>query len=235
MQGFTKVDRKRQNESSTPDADGVEQNSDPKRSTEWTLTQEAIENGIQSTTRYRNKKSDKDKDRSYYVNDAHGFRHGIAANRLASTRSAYPYRVNKVYRDYPVRHGPTSGHFARTCSPQGQWFPYGDALISHVTSQASSQGQNIKTEPDVATLQVSTGVDHYGLIMQDPQMMHNGIPFDMSTSGGYSMAAPSQPTGPFPYGTSDVHLGYSGTGNDPPLPADISQAFWSGPGGGQGF
>lgn len=226
----------------TPELEDPQPSGDPKRSTEWTLTDDAINNGIQSTTRYRNKKNDKDRERaSYYAQEAHNFRQGIAANRLASTRNReFPSRVTKAYR-YPMRSAPTSGYFARTSSPQGQW--YTDALLS----QATSQEPHIKTEPGMPLMPSTTGPDSYGLMMPDHQMMHAGGPFDMpahTSPSMYPIGAHSQQSAPYPYDTSDVQpqLGYPGTGDGvdanrfgPPVPADMSHGLYWSDANGQGY
>lgn len=219
----------------TPEIEDSQSNSDPKKSTEWTLTDDAIENGIQSTTRYRNKKGDKDRERQYYAQDSHGFRHGIAANRLASPRNReFPSRVAKPYQRPYFMRAPTSGYFNRTSSPHGQW--YSQALYE----QATGQDQNIKTEPGLSTLQGTTGPDSYGLMMPDHQMMHTGVPYDMPTNSSQSMypiGGHSQPSAPFPFGTSDVQLGYPGAGDGAdanrfatPVPADMPHGlYWPDP------
>lgn len=215
----------------TPEVEDPQASSDPKRSTEWTLTDDAIKNGIQSTTRYRNKKNDKDRERSYYAQE---FGHGIAANRLASGRNRdFSSRVSKPYQRgyHPVRLAPTSGYFARASSPHSQWL--NDVFMREATSPV----QNIKAEPGLSTLPSTTSADTYGLIMPEHQMMHAGVPFDMpaSSQSMYSIGGHSQPPGPFPFEPSEVHVGYPGTGDgvdaasgfDPAVPADLPRdLYW---------
>ena len=236
LQGFVKRDRKR-DESMPPDSEDAQSSTDPKRSTEWTLTDEAIARGIQSTTRYRNKKNEgRDRDRQnrhhhqvgaghiLYHPSSHSLRHGVSANR-------FPGRVSKAHRHggHDLRAAPTSGFIARTSSPY-----YQDAFMAHaLAGQAQQQQHPTKMDPGVTTTLrrpppppppgTAGSETPYGMMMHQHHhhqgMVHTGPAFDMSAAGGANgqgpppmyLGPPPPPQGPFPYDTADVNLGYPPT------------------------
>lgn len=216
LQGFVKRDRKREAESMPPEVEDATANGDPKRSTEWTLTDEAITGGVQSTTRYRNKKNDRRvRDRHHHGGAAnhalyhpseHTLRHGPPANRFAPPRNReFPGRVSKAHRHggQGLRMAPTSGFIARTSSPY-----YQDAFLAQAMA---GQTQPLKMDPSMMALPPSSaaaGPDGYGMMIPDHQnMMHGG---NGQVPSMY-LGPPPPPHGPFPYDTTDVSLSYPGT------------------------
>ena len=236
IQGFVKRDRKCAAKSMTPevpDGSRAQTHGDSKRSTEWTLTDDAIAGGIQSTTRYRNKKND---GREARARQAHlGFcppaaagrsssssRYGFVANSRIGplTRGRqHPARISKAHRlntQLPQHHlrlvgDASAGFLSRTSSPAMGSYSQGN---HHETMLASGERTSppIKLEPDMPYLAQSQAQDPYGMVLteQTPSLMSSD---SGPVSSSLYMSGTPQDTpshGTFPYHANELHMMYHG-------------------------
>ena len=201
-----------------------ESGSNEKRSTEWTLTDEALRDGIQSTTRYRNKRTEgmRNRDRPYAAHSPSSYcpgRKGMATGGMAASRNGYgAYRVTKPRSG--LRMAPRSGYIPRTSSPANVPF-YHNTLGSQASSSAASI-PGIKMEPHY--LDGHSTPEDYGMIMCDGSgMMHHTPQSSFEAAGAETQnmfrtsAHPQQPLAPqqFSYGAGhDMHIGYHAPGEE---------------------
>lgn len=217
MQGFIKRDRKRAPGSASPETRDVKVEGDPKRSTEWTLTEDAVSNGIQSTTRYRNKKQEKEaKEKEgkptprshhhsfYHPSGSNSLRNGPNGNRqiLGPRSRDTSSRVSKIHR-----HGMTSSSpfIARVSSPTSGSY-YQSKLLNYA---GPPQAQSIKIEPSLAS-----APDPYGMMMPNQNMLPSVTSaYDLSCNDSHGSPMYPPPQNSFPYGPADVHIGYPSADN----------------------
>lgn len=181
---------------------------DPKRSTEWTLQDWAITDGIQSTTRYRGNKGKDDsrKDKAMPRSAHHPYYHS-SSHGLSSRNRVHSSRIHKIYRP-TLRSAPTSHSHYMPRTPASVMLPsvYQDHYLSGSLRQP-------KMEPGMPSC--TTSAETYPMMIPDQHgMMHSGhdnYALSNSASSGMYMGNPQQGH-EFPYTTADVQLGYPGDG-----------------------
>ncbi|KAG9258195.1 uncharacterized protein F5Z01DRAFT_693156 [Emericellopsis atlantica] len=225
--GFTKRDRKQaaaaaavnmapEMGQASPQEAG---SSNEKRSTEWTLTDEAIRSGVQSTTRYRNKKSEaiRNRDRAYAASpqSSYYFRQGTVPGSVAASRNGYcAYRVTKPRSG--LRMAPRSGYIPRTSSPAEMPY-YHNTLLSQASPAATPiPGIGMETHhlegPSTADKYAMMMGDGSGIIHQPTQSPFEMEPQNLFLTGPHppQHLAPEQQ---FSYDHHDMRMGYHAPGD----------------------
>ncbi|KAI6782334.1 Fork head domain transcription factor-like protein [Emericellopsis cladophorae] len=195
--------------------------SNEKRSTEWTLTDEAIRSGVQSTTRYRNKKSEaiRNRDRSHAASPQSSYYHlgqGTVPSSATASRNGYcAYRVTKPRSG--LRMALRSGYIPRTSSPAEMSY-YHSTLLSQA-SPAATPIPGMGMEPH--HFEGPFTADKYAMMMSDGSgMVHHQptqSPFEMESQNLF-LTDPHPPqhlTPPehFSYGDHDMRMGYHAPGD----------------------
>lgn len=175
-----------------PPGEDAQSSGDARRTnTDWTLTDDAIVNGIQSTTRYRNKKSVKKSSANngearrgqksrLPATSAYG---AASSDRQAAASRGYgpqhgrhhPGRVCKVNRHGGRYVCPTPEYVGRALSSGGYYHGQDTTMaVAHAT--AAGQGLSIKADPDLSPSyppppMLADGPVPYGA----PMAVHQGI------------------------------------------------------------
>ncbi|KAF4461472.1 forkhead box o4 [Fusarium albosuccineum] len=192
---FTKREQKKtpSSESNAIDQTLSTANADPKRSTEWTLENWAVSDGVQSTTRYRGKgNSTRRATGSKILHHPynHGFQqHGnpISTKAISGRKGGYATSKSKLRgRHYSHETGmpptPTSHHIMpqglqpirRSTMPGMYQQPPPYAYEDMMTPRLQRQPQmTIKTEHDYSSLTPqATAHNSFGMMLPDPSLLH---------------------------------------------------------------